>query len=125
MDQKKYKRLQDLARAHSIVFDTGPDSATNWPTSHKRLFGNIKQLGRQIFENYCQNEEDRLLDEPWRDQTVRRAERLSHLAYRCHREGRNEAGWRLLLEPEIFARFSVEVAWYLLYQGGHDDADEE
>jgi hypothetical protein len=48
---------------------------------------------------------------PWRNKTKQNAKRLAHLADLCRRERRNEASWRMALEPEVFARLAIEIAW--------------
>ncbi|KAI9691720.1 MAG: hypothetical protein M1822_007792 [Bathelium mastoideum] len=100
----------NLLQKYNIQFD-GPVDAEDWPAFHKKTFENIRKLGRIDFQQYHESISADFELHPWREQTKRRAERVSKLAMRCLKGRRNEAGWRLLLESEILVRFTVEVAW--------------
>ncbi|KAF4969181.1 hypothetical protein FSARC_3557 [Fusarium sarcochroum] len=47
---------------------------------------------------------------PWRHQAQRRAKRIAEKAKLCIEGRRNESGWRLSLESDVMARFTVEIA---------------
>ena len=100
-----------LLKKCSIFFE-GPIEPTEWPNTHQSLFGAIQELGKYRYTAYEEVRKTRSTDQPWGSDILRRADRINSIAKRCYREKRNEAGWRLSLEPELFARFAVEVAWY-------------
>ena len=100
-----------LAKKYRIFFD-GPIPRNQWPGSHAELFGNIQLLGGKTYDGYKTDRAKRSLGEPWGAHTAQRAERIVGIAKRCRSENRNEAGWRIALEPEVFSRFTIEVAWY-------------
>jgi len=104
-------KVDKVLRRLRIFFD-GPAGATQWPSMYQTLFKQVQRLGSYNYSEYEGNVEQRSLDEPWVSVILKRTRKLSSLAKRCDRERRNEAGWRLILEPEIFARFSDEVVWY-------------
>jgi hypothetical protein len=100
--------LRRLAKRYLISFRSPSDE---WPAAHGGTFQNIKSLGEQKFDSYCESVTIRSLDEPWTKQTKARAEWLAKRAEHLFGQQRNEAGWRLGLENEVLRRFSVEVAW--------------
>ena len=110
MTPEQYGNLKRLAKKYRIQFD-GPLPPDQWPSSHADLFRNIQLLGQKKHNEYKADKINHSKNEPWRAQTARRAERVVAIAKRLRSENRNEAGWRLELEPEIFSRFTVEVAW--------------
>jgi post-segregation antitoxin (ccd killing protein) len=71
---------------------------------------NIRKLGRIEFAEYRESVAVDSEDNPWREQTKCRAERIANLAKLCLDGRKNEAGWRMSLESEILARFTIEVA---------------
>ncbi|KAG4293561.1 hypothetical protein FPRO06_00146 [Fusarium proliferatum] len=48
---------------------------------------------------------------PWKYQVPSRAKRIAEKAKQCIDARKNESGWRLSLESEVMARFTVEIAW--------------
>ncbi len=110
MTPEQYGNLRRLAKKYRIFFD-GPLPQDQWPTTHVDLFHNIQLLGQKTYHEYKADKTDCSADEPWGPHTARRAERIVEIAKRLRSENRNEAGWRLDLEPEIFSRFTIEVAW--------------
>ena len=110
MTPEQYENLRKLTKKYKISFD-GPLSREQWPPTHARLFQNIQSLGQMRYHEYKADTTKRSLNEPWVAQSTRRAERVVARAKRLRSENRNEAGWRLELEPEIFSRFTIEVAW--------------
>ncbi|CZR61916.1 uncharacterized protein PAC_11813 [Phialocephala subalpina] len=80
------------------------------PSTHRATFANIKKLGRLEFFEYRESITVDSEENPWREQTKRRAERIATLARICRDGRKNEAGWRMSLESEILARFTIEVA---------------
>ena len=110
MTPEQYDNLCRHIKNNQIFFD-GPIPQNEWPPSHRELFSNIQTLGQKSHCQYKTDTASRAVDEPWSAHIVRRAERLAEIAKRLRSENRNEAGWRLELEPEILSRFSIEVAW--------------
>ncbi len=111
MTPEQSRELRRLAKAHRIFFVSNPSPPHSWPEGHRDTFLNIRKIGNFRFDQYGETVDILTNSKPWRNETKRRAARLSGLAAQCQRERRNEAGWRLLIEPEVFARFTVEVAW--------------
>jgi hypothetical protein len=101
---------RNLIKKYRIQFD-GPVEGDKWPASHRKTFDNIRKLGRTEFPQYHESISADSEFHPWREQTKRRAERITDLAILCRKGRKNEAGWRLLLESEILVRFTIEVAW--------------
>lgn len=113
MTPDAYEEICRLMQKHRIYFD-GPVSQDRWPPQYKQLFATIKQdCGQKAYDAYKQMRKGRAVEEPWGADVLERAVRVVAKAERCRLEHRNEAGWRLSLEPEIFNRFTVEIAWYL------------
>ena len=110
MARDQQRETKRLTKKFKISFD-GRVSTESWPSAHKTLFKNIQKLGAQHYEIYKDIRKARPADEPWGAHAIQRANRIVQLARRCFLEEANEAGWRLALEPEIFSRFKVEVAW--------------
>ena len=111
MTPDEYDKLCRLMKKYRISFE-GPVPQNQWPPSHRDPFRTIQDTcGRKEYDTYVQERSIRAVEEPWGADVVQRAARIVAKAERCLRENRNEAGWRLLLEPEIFNRFTVEVAW--------------
>jgi len=100
-----------LLNKYRISFD-GPIEPSEWPSTQRVLFKDVQRLGRYTYSGYEDIRKQRSTDEPWGSGILRRADRVTSIAKKCLGERRNEAGWRLSLEPEIFARFTIEVAWY-------------
>lgn len=110
MTPEQYENLRRLTKKYRIFFD-GPLSRDKWPPTHAQLFHNIQSLGQTRFHDYKAEKINASVYEPWGAQNIRRAERIVERAKRLCSENRNEAGWRLELESEIFSRFTIEVAW--------------
>src|SRR5271155_4600993 len=110
MTPEQYEHFRILTKKYNIHFD-GPVERRACPSSYQNLFLEVQKLGKVVFEEYCESSVIVSFKEPWKAKTRRRAERLAALANLCQQERRNEAGWRLVLEPEVMARFTIEVAW--------------
>jgi len=95
---------------HRIFFD-GPVTKRRWPSPHLKTFENIQKLGRIQYDKYQEIVRADAEMHPWREQTKRRAMRIAKRASLCRKVRKNELGWRLTIESEVFMRFSVEVAW--------------
>jgi|SRR6266516_260099 len=109
-NEQKKQQHRILIKKHNIQFD-GPVSRDKWPPNHKQTFNNIQKLGQIDFMQYRESITIDSEEKPWREQTRRRAERIACLARMCREGRKNEAGWRMSLESEILARFTIEVAW--------------
>lgn len=110
MNLSEFKSRKELADELNIHF-LRPNQSEHVPETHKRLFEDIQKLGRQCYGEYHQSITVDSIDKPWREQTKRRAERLTILAEKCR--GKNESTWRFTIEPEVLHRFAVEVDWYV------------
>lgn len=95
----------DLMRDKRIFFYR---NSSDWPAHARDHFSEIGDLGTRNFNDYIEESDE---DKPWVQDTARRATRPTALAQWCADERKNEAGWRADLEPEVFLRFAVEVAW--------------
>ncbi len=104
------REIKRLTKKFKISFD-GRVNTESWPSVYKILFQNIQKLGAEQYDNYKDIRKARPADEPWGAYAIQRANRIVQVARRCYHEDVNEAGWRLALEPEVFSRFKVEVAW--------------
>ena len=100
---------RNLIKDYNIHFD-GPIDQDQWPSAHFQTFSNIQKLGRTGFVAFRESITVDSEDNPWRGQTRRRAERIVNLAKICRDGRKNEPGWRLSVESEILARFTIEVA---------------
>jgi hypothetical protein len=74
-------------------------------------FGDIRALGEHNFDDYRSNITIESRQKPSRQDILRRAKIISAKARRCIDENKNESSWRLSVESDILARFSIEVAW--------------
>jgi hypothetical protein len=72
----------NLIKEHNIHFD-GPVDRAQWPSVHFQTFSNIQRLGRMEFAEYRESVTIESEDNPWREQTKRRAERITKLAKIC------------------------------------------
>ncbi|PGH26779.1 hypothetical protein AJ80_01544 [Polytolypa hystricis UAMH7299] len=109
MDAEEYSSRLELARQYNIHF-LGPVQADRWPRTQGRLFRDVQSLGEKKYAGFCQSASIDSIDKPWRGQTKHRAQQLAANCERRFKEYRNEAGWRLHIEPDVFYRFTVEVA---------------
>ena len=110
MTPDQLETLRILCKRYRITFN-GRQSSNEWPIAHASLFANVRELGDTKYNIYAKSKENSSPDEPWGAHVITRADRLVEIAERCRLECRNEAGWRLALEHEVFSRFEVEVAW--------------
>ena len=110
MTREQHADLRRLAKKYRIFFD-GPLTQEHWPKTHVSLFQNIQLLGQKRYQDYKEARLDRPADDLWGAHILRRTDRVVQIAQRLRLEDPNEAGWRLHMEPEIFQRFTVEVAW--------------
>jgi hypothetical protein len=110
MEDNESKNISRLLKKYRIFF-RGPQRSTDWPKVHRATFLHIQELGNIKFDNYCAIADVDSIRKPWKVQTKLRAKKVAETAEECRRERRNEQGWRLLLEHQIFARFHVEFAW--------------
>lgn len=108
MQEDRARNLRRLAKKHNIAFRLPSDSP---PAAHLNKFKFVRTLGDRKFDNYCEVVGVRSEEEPWTEQTKRRAEWLTSRASQLSGQQRNESGWRFGLENEVLLRFSVEVAW--------------
>ena len=111
---KDYDNLKRKMKEEGILFPPHKYSARrceNVPEEHRSKFDAIQQLGRLSFEKYDYAPGIDGQDKPWQKNNSRKALRLVRDAVRCRAENRNEPGWRYELEPQIFERFNIEVAW--------------
>lgn len=117
MDIDKSKRIEglkaDLIKKYNFFFDDPLDinCDTPYPENCRTIFQHITQLGRMTYEDHQSNISADFRHYPWRHEVRKRAERIVHRTIRCINTRQSEGGWRLSTEPEIMARFSVEVAW--------------
>lgn len=113
MTPEQIRTVSTLARKYKISFEDLQDSS-DWPAKYSEGFQHIQTLGKKSLNEYKGSGPSS--EEPWRSDTYVRSQKLAALATKLEREQRNEAGWRSSLEPHILARFSVEVAWYVLHR---------
>ncbi|KAF4335653.1 hypothetical protein FBEOM_10490 [Fusarium beomiforme] len=74
------------------------------------IFNHIRQLGKTGYSEYRESISADFTRFPWKYQVQRRAKRITEKAKLCIESRKNESGWRLSLESEVMARFSVEIA---------------
>lgn len=84
------------------------------PLEHRETFNRIRAIRNKNLDDYRKDITFKS-NEPWRKQTHDRAKWLARRAASLVNQQRNEAGWRFSLEPDVFHRFRVEVAWLVLY----------
>lgn len=84
----------------------------NQPSSHRTIVSHVQQLGSTRFSQFHETITVDSDERPWRGQIRNRVQRIVKLANVCLKGRKNELGWRLTLESEIMARFTVEVTWY-------------
>lgn len=114
MSRVSYRELKRQAKSAQIqvkstkynLFDSG-----NVHTDHKDMFAIVQCLGRTSFEKYGYCPTNDTPDKPWQLANKNRALKIVHLAAKCRKENRNEAGWRNEVESKLFERFDIEVAW--------------
>ncbi|EYB27190.1 hypothetical protein SNK05_010704 [Fusarium graminearum] len=102
---------RQLMNKYNIFFDGPIDSIANpqWPSTCNTIFDHIRQLGKTDYSQYRESISADFTRSPWRSQVQRRAKRITEKAKLCLGSRRNESGWRLSLESEVMARFSVEI----------------
>ncbi|EGU75170.1 hypothetical protein FOXB_14309 [Fusarium oxysporum f. sp. conglutinans Fo5176] len=109
-NQREIQR--QLMKKYNIIFDGPIDSITSpqWPGNCNTIFDHIRRLGRTDYSEYRESISADFTRFPWRHQVQQRAKRITKIAKRCLESRKNESGWRLALESEVMARFSVEIA---------------
>ncbi|KAF4466992.1 hypothetical protein FALBO_6141 [Fusarium albosuccineum] len=110
LDPREVQR--QLMEKYNIHFDgpIDPTVSPRWPSSCHTIFQHIRQLGRTEYAEYRDSITADSLRFPWRGQVQRRAKRITEKAMLCIKGKKNESGWRLCLESEVMARFTVEIA---------------
>lgn len=102
------------------MFSPSKHHRAHWkhiPWKHQRMFRDIRTLGRIQFDSYWDHPTPEASQYPWRKERIKRAETLVHFAEKCAKlEQLLEADWRAEVEPRIFDRFSIEVAWYVYHR---------
>ncbi|KIW91595.1 uncharacterized protein Z519_07562 [Cladophialophora bantiana CBS 173.52] len=96
-----------LLRKYNIFFDLNEPQAPG-PEAY---FEDIRALGDYSLDQYRSSINIESRQKPWRQNILRRAYVISAKARRCLDENKNELSWRLNIESDILARFSIEVAW--------------
>lgn len=109
-DEDSDRDLRSLINNLGIAFKVLAPNRTSLPKEHTKTFEKIRAIRDQKFEDYGANI-TLASDEPWKEQTKRRAMWLANRAASLVGQQRNEAGWRFSLENDVFHRFRVEVAW--------------
>lgn len=100
-ESRKRARYEDIKINH-LEYN---ERITQVPLEVKIQFRKILQVKEEKFDSYRPSEQ-----EPWRQDTKKRANRQVYEAARLREELQNEQGWREL-ETRLFERFSVEIAW--------------
>jgi hypothetical protein len=93
--------------AAGILFDR-PINPRKWPKKYEKVFGVIRDIGRQCPQEYSQAREFDIL--PLRDKQARVVQ-LIMSAQKCLTAFKNEADWRAETEEQVMARFDSEVVW--------------
>jgi len=103
-----YEELCGLVEKHGIVFKS--PNPVNWPASYKEIFGPIRAIRYQRFDDYCKAGE---ADSEHQSKlyTKKRAESLANSANRLFAQRANEQEWRYTLERDFLLRFGSEVVW--------------
>jgi hypothetical protein len=90
MTPEQKEQHRNLVKKYKIHFD-GPDRRMIWPLTHIQTFKNIQKLGKTEFQSYRESVTvDSAAERPWREQTRRRAKRISSLANGCREALANE-----------------------------------
>ncbi|KAF5671652.1 hypothetical protein FDENT_10828 [Fusarium denticulatum] len=112
MPPNKREIQRQLMKKYNIIFDGPIDSIADpqWPSICNTIFEHIRQLGRTDYSQYRESISADFTKSPWKYQLQRRAKRITEKAKLCIESRKNESGWRLSLESEVMARFSVEIA---------------
>lgn len=85
-----------------------------YPQNHSSTVSDIRQLGKTEFKKYHESIDTDSRERPWRREVRNRVQRVVESAQRCRDARKSEMSWRLTLEPDVLARFSVEVGWLAL-----------
>ncbi|KAG5744247.1 hypothetical protein H9Q70_013048 [Fusarium xylarioides] len=109
-NQREIQR--QLSKKYNIVFDGPIDSIQNptWPGTCNAIFRHIQELGKKEYAQYREGISADFARVPWKYQVQSRAKRIADKAKQCINARKNESGWRLSLESEVMARFTVEIA---------------
>ncbi|OCL06590.1 hypothetical protein AOQ84DRAFT_390079 [Glonium stellatum] len=113
MTKYDYRMLKREAKSRRISVNPkkySPVNSDNVSIQHKEMFAVIQSLGRTEFDKYRFSPTIETPDKPWQQLNKILASKLVHLAAKCRKENRNEAGWRNEVEFRIFERFDIEVA---------------
>nr|RBQ99291.1 hypothetical protein FVER53263_00115 [Fusarium verticillioides] len=112
MPPNKREIQRQLMEKYNIIFDGPIDSVANpqWPSNCNTIFDHIRRLGKTDYLEYRESVSADYTRFPWRQKVQQRAKRIAESAKRCLKSRKNESGWRLALESEVLARFSVEIA---------------
>ncbi|EWG35932.1 hypothetical protein FVEG_00115 [Fusarium verticillioides 7600] len=112
MPPNKREIQRQLMEKYNIIFDGPIDSVANpqWPSNCNTIFDHIRRLGKTDYLEYRESVSADYTRFPWRQKVQQRAKRIAETAKRCLKSRKNESGWRLALESEVLARFSVEIA---------------
>lgn len=109
MDNKEYEQLVLLAKKHRISFPK-PWDESNWPEHIRSMAAKVRSIKSLSYAKYA-NEDIDSQDKPWRIKTKQQATYLAEVAFDCSRADYTESTWRSKLEPIVFQRFAIEVAW--------------
>ena len=99
--------IRKLLKKYGVFFDLNEPEVPG-PEAY---FKDIRALGEYNFDDYRSNITIESRQKPWRQDILRRAKTISAKARRCLEADKNEPGWRLSIESDVLARFSIEVVW--------------
>lgn len=106
-----------LMKKYDIHFDEPIESSfrppDHWSPTRSAIVRDIQKLGVTRYDLYEESISCDARNRPWREHIRRRARHLVLLSQKCLSERRNESGWRFLVEAEVVARLSVEVACHI------------
>lgn len=106
------RNLEKLAGQYGILQKTESDA---WPSSLQSTVRHVELLAKIDFQSYSSSCSSSSRNEPWKRENTARTEWLVMQASRLSQNTANENSWRMRIENAILERFSVEVAWYVLF----------
>ncbi|KAK3704140.1 anthranilate synthase / indole-3-glycerol phosphate synthase [Vermiconidia calcicola] len=109
VNDEQLRNLRVLAKKYRIRLKS---QSEKWPPAHQATFQCIRNLSQYTFEAYKNTASANSASEPWKAQTLARAEWIVERATTLSNTLANssEFSWRMHLENDILERFVVEVA---------------
>jgi hypothetical protein len=118
---REMKREAKAAKIHVNPTMFNDAESRDVPQTQREIFRHIQNLGGRQYSTYAPEPSLEKCSDPWQMERKKKARLILDSAVKCKAEMLNEAGWRNAIEPRLFDRFDIEVAWLVLLSSLNSD----